>query len=95
MGSQSMHTTAFVLSLVGGLIIVLGSLLAALLSAFGSPYGTHYGMGSGMMGRFGFGFGYGSGWFVGFSIAALVFGILVVLGAIMLNARPAEHMTWA
>jgi len=90
--SQSMHTTAFILSLTGGLVIIAGSAIAAFLSAFGSPYGTYYGMGPGMMSRFGF--GYGSGWMLGFSMAALVCGVLVVIGAIMLNVRPAEHMAW-
>jgi len=47
-----------------------------------------------MMGGYGFGYGYGSGWMIGFSVAALVCGILVVIGAIMLNARPAEHTAW-
>ena len=94
MSSQSMHTTAFILSLIGGTVIVAGSAIAAFLSAFGSPYGTYYGMGPGMMGGYGFGYGYGSGWMIGFSVAALVCGILVVIGAIMLNARPAEHIAW-
>ena len=92
MSSNSMRTTAFILSLIGGLVITVGSAVATFLSAYGSPYGTYYGMGPGMMG--GFGFGYGSGWMVGFSIVSLVFGILVVIGAIMLNARPVEHVTW-
>ena len=94
MSSQSMHTTAFILSLIGGIVIAAGSAIAAFLSAFGSPYGTYYGMGPGMMGGFGFGYGYGSGWMIGFSVAALVCGMLVVIGAIMLNARPAEHTAW-
>jgi hypothetical protein len=48
MSSQSIHTTAFILSLIGGLVIVVGSVIAVFLSAFGSPYGTYYGMGPGM-----------------------------------------------
>jgi len=92
MSAYSLRTTAFTLSLIGGIVITVGSLVSALLSAFGSPYGTYYGMGSGMMGRFGFGFD--SGWFVGFSLVSLVFGILVVIGAILMNTRPAEHVTW-
>lgn len=94
MSSQSMHTTAFILSLIGGIIIVAGSAIAAFLSAFGLPYGTYYGLGLGMMSRFGFGYGYSSGWIIGFSVAALVCGILVVISAIMLNARPTEHIAW-
>ncbi len=85
-----MHTTAFALSLTGGTVIIVGSLIAAVLSAFGTPYGTYYGMGPGMMS----GFGFNSAWYVPFSLAALVFGIVVLIGAIMLNARPADHITW-
>ena len=50
-------------------------------------------MGPGMMSGYGF-YGYGSGWMTGFSLIALVFGIIVVIGAMMLNARPAENITW-
>ena len=92
MSSNSMRTTAFILSLIGGLIITVGSLISTLLAAFGSPYETYYGMGPGMMG--GFGFGYASGWYIWLSVVSLVFGILVLIGAIMLNARPVEHFTW-
>ncbi len=90
MSSQSLPMTAFVLSLIGGIVIVAGSLIAAFLSVFGTPYGTYYGMGPGMMA----GFGFNSGWYLPFSLAALVFGIMVLFGAIMLNARPREHFTW-
>jgi hypothetical protein len=85
-----MRTTAFVLSLIGGIVIIAGSLVAAFLSAFGTPYGAYYGMGPGMMA----GFGISSEWYLPFSLAALVFGIIVLIGAIMLNARPAENITW-
>ena len=93
MSSQSMHTTAFILSLIGGLAIVIGSAIETLLLALGSYAGTYYGMGPGMMSGYGF-YGYGSGWMTGFSLIALVFGIIVVVGAIMLNARPTQHVTW-
>jgi hypothetical protein len=92
MSSNSMRTTAFILSLIGGIVITVGSLISALLSAFGSPFGYYYGMGPGMMGEFWF--GYGSGLYSWLSIISLAFGILVVIGAIMLNSRPAEHVTW-
>lgn len=94
MSSRSLHSTAFVLSLIGGIIIVAGSAIAAFLAAFGSPYGTYYGMGPGMMGGFGFMYSYGAGWMVGLSLVALVSGIIVLIGAIMLNARPEDHITW-
>jgi len=88
-----MHNAAFILSLIGGIVIVIGSVIEALFLSFGSYNGTYYGMGPGMMRGYGF-YGYGSGWMTGFSLIAMVFGILVVIGAIMLNARPAENITW-
>lgn len=87
-----MHTIAFILSLIGGLIIVIGSVIQTLLLAFGSYAGTFYGMGPGMMSGYGF-YGYGSGWMTAISLIALVFGIIVLIGAIMINARPAGHIT--
>jgi hypothetical protein len=47
MSFQSNQTNAFILSLIGGIIIVVGSMIALLLAALGSPYGTYYGMGPG------------------------------------------------
>jgi len=88
-----MHSAAFILSLIGGLVIVVGSAIETLFIAFGSYNGTYYGMGPGMMSGDGF-YGYGSGWMASFSLIALVLGIIVLIGAIMLRARPAEHITW-
>ncbi len=92
MSTNSMHNIAFILSLIGGIVIILGSIVAVILAAYGSPYGTFYGMGPGMMS--GYWFGYGSAWIWGLSLASLICGILVIVGAIMLNARPQEHITW-
>ena len=93
MSSQSTHTAAFILSLIGGLVIVIGGAIEALFLGYGSYNGTYYGMGPGMMRGYGF-YGYGSGWMAGFSLIAIVFGIFVVIGAIMLNVHPAENTTW-
>lgn len=92
MSKSSMQNTAFVLSLIGGTIILVGSIIAVFLSAFGLPYGSYYGMGPGMMG--GYWFGYGSAWIWGLALVSLVCGALVLIGAIMLNARPQENVTW-
>jgi hypothetical protein len=94
LSSQSLHSTAFILSLIGGLIIIIGSAVETLLLSFGSYNGTYYGMGPGMMRGYGF-YGNGSGWMTGFSLIALVFGIIVLIGAIMLNAQPAQRITWS
>jgi hypothetical protein len=88
MSSQSTSSIAFVLSLIGGIVIALGGVVSLFWSSYGwSWYGM---MGHWMMGDF----GYDTGMMFGFSLAALVSGILVIVGAIMLNARPEEHTAW-
>ncbi|MEM0203168.1 MAG: DUF6114 domain-containing protein [Archaeoglobaceae archaeon] len=76
-------TTAVALSLIGGVLILIGSTMG-----FGMPmYGW---MGCGMMGNaWGFVAPMGGLWLIG-----MVSGILVIIGAVMLNARPAEHNVW-
>jgi hypothetical protein len=68
-----MHTTAFVLALLGGLIITVGSIIEILLLSFGPYAGTFYGMGPGMMSGYGF-YGYGAGWMTALSA---VFGLWI------------------
>jgi hypothetical protein len=73
MSSQSLHTAAFILSLIGGIVIVVGSLIALVLYAFGTSNGTYYGMGPGNIGRLGFGsYGFGLGWIAALTIVAQV-----------------------
>ncbi len=38
--------------------------------------------------------GFGYGFMQVFWITALISGIIVIIGAVMLNARPAEHLAW-
>ena len=44
----------------------------------------------GMMGSYGF----PTGFMTGVSLIGLVSGIIVTIGAVMLNTRPTEHATW-
>jgi hypothetical protein len=86
-----MHSTAFVLSLIGGIIIIVGGLASFLGYFYGWPF---YG---GMMGGYHWmmgGYGYNYGMMSAFSLVGLVAGILVVIGALMLNAHPAEQRAW-
>ena len=88
MSSQSTSSIAFVLSLIGGIVIALGGVVSLFWSSYGwSWYGM---MGHWMMGDF----GYDTSMMSGFSLAALVSGILVIVGAIMLNTRPEERTAW-
>jgi len=90
MSSQEAPGTALALSLVGGiLMLVSGILPLILILSNGYGYGYGYGYG-GMMG----GFGMMGGWGGSFGFIGLIAGIVVVIGAIMLGSRPAEHATW-
>ncbi len=92
---------AFVLSLIGGILILLGGGMRSMIGSFWFPYGF------GMMGGFrgwggmmGYGYpDYGYGLMGGlgfglFGILGLIFGGIVVISAIMLNSKPQEHTTW-
>jgi Family of unknown function (DUF6114) len=100
MTEEERPTAAFVLSLISGLLIILGG---GMMSRFGywlwSGYPGGYGgwgygmMGPGMMGYPGFGM---MGWmgFGFFGILGVVFGAIIIISAIMLNRNPREHATW-
>jgi len=89
---------AFVLSLIGGVLLLVGGALSTfwfmsggfnangMMEGFGGMMGGY----QSMMGGFGVPFGF----VAGLLIIGLVSGILVTVGAVMLNARPAEHVTW-
>jgi len=72
-------TTAFIISLIGGILIILGSLYTTMwgIGMMGGAYG-------GMMGQPAYGAMTGT-WILG-----LVSGIIVLISAIMLNIRPGE-----
>jgi hypothetical protein len=88
-------SVAFVLSLIGGMLILLGEGMRLMIGLvwFPGPYG--FGMMGGFRGWGGMmgygypGFGYGL-----FGILDLIFGAIVVISAIMLNSKPYEHTTW-
>ncbi|MGA2971523.1 MAG: DUF6114 domain-containing protein [Candidatus Bathyarchaeia archaeon] len=97
-------TTAFILSLIAGIFILLGG---GAMTMFGSWRGNYgYGMmggyggyggyggwggmmgpGFGMMGGLGYGFGF-------LGVAGLIFGLIVIISALMLNNKPEQHSTW-
>lgn len=81
--SGKKSSSAFALSLAGGILIILGSIVWLLFFA-NLQSSMHDRMG-GMMG------GMMSGWFLAIPIVA---GILVLMGAIMLNARPRQNTLW-
>lgn len=101
-------TAAFVLSLIAGILLLVGGILTSIWFIYGGyDYGNGGmmrglgGMMSGlggmmngyesMMNRFGFPRGFMSG----LSLIGLIAGAIVIIGAIMLNAHPADHITWS
>lgn len=85
-------TAAFVLSLIGGIFILLGGGMMSMLGyGFRGMMSSYGGWGYGMMrpgfGMMGLAFGV-------MGILGLVFGVIVIISAIMLNSKPQEHTTW-
>ena len=89
-------TAAYLLSLIGGVFIILGGGMVSMMGAFwfGGMMGGYRGWG-GMMGYGGPGYGM-MGWlgFGLFGILGIVFGVIVIISAVMLNSKPQEHSTW-
>src|SRR3990172_4957053 len=84
----------YILSLIGGLIILVGSLVSVFWFALGSSaFGSYYGMMGGWHGMMG-NFGFTNAYWITFSVVGLICGVVVVISALMLNSRPAEHLTW-
>ena len=88
---------AFVLSLIGGILITLGSVVGMGLVAMGRPF--FWGMG-GMMGYYNYpymmgGYQYGSysyyGMMYGFESLGLIAGILVIVFALLVRSRPSDR----
>ena len=94
MSSENRPTVAVILSLIGGVLMLLGGAIFSFFSFTGfGMMGGYRGMMDGywgMMGRFGFPFGF----MMVFSLIGLVSGVLVIIGAVMLDIRPSERMAW-
>ena len=68
-------TAAFVLSLIGGILILLGGIFGAIIGIIGGAAMSIVP-----------GFGWLSGLIIALGILGLIFGIIVILGAIMINS---------
>lgn len=92
-------TIAFVLSLIGGIFILLGGGLMSMMGSFGygSMMNGYWGNG-GMMGGYGYGPGFGmmGGYGFGgmFGIAGIIFGMAVIVSAFSLYSNPLNHSKW-
>ncbi len=89
-----MKSTAFALSLVGGILILLNGLMSFMMFYyFSSDFGWMWDMMNGFFGMMG-GIGYNSGLFLGLMIVGLICGIMVLVGALMLNSQPTARRSW-
>jgi hypothetical protein len=99
MSETEKPAVAFILSLVGGIFILLGGGVMSMMGSYSGSYG--FGM-MRMMGRYGYGgmmrCGYGPSFgMMGigtFGILGLIFGVIVIVSALMLNSKPEQHSTW-
>lgn len=84
---------AFILSLLAGILILIsGIMFLAMGAAFMSGMmGAFYG---GMMGGYQGVIGYISSMMTIFGIGGIICGIIILIGAYMINSNPASHATW-
>lgn len=98
MTGEEKPTTAHILSLIGGILILIGGLtrtaMMGLLNwgmgSLGMMDGWMKGRGEYMIG----GRGFLPSMFFGIGILSVVCGIIVIVGAVMLNSKPQGHSKW-
>ena len=82
--AEEKPTTAFILSLIAGVLFLIGgSMVIFFFAVMGETFG-HW------MGMMGFPWG---GLGLAHGITGLVIGALVIIASVMLDSRPAEHKT--
>jgi hypothetical protein len=101
MSETEKPTVAFILSLLGGIFLLLrgGMVFMTRWYGFGGMMNGYWGWG-GMMDRYDWGYGpgvgmmgaYGFGRMLG--IVGILFGVVVIIGALMLYNNPSQHTTW-
>ncbi len=98
MSTRQGVTLAYVISLVGGLIILLFSLVNAIWFGYGAPIDSGFGnfMQGAMGGNHNFMGMYASstGFFTTISIVSLVCGVIVIFASLALRLHPEEHVIW-
>jgi len=101
MAESERPTITFILSLIAGVFILLGGGMMSIMRSFryGGMMNGYWGYG-GMMGGYGNGWAYGPGFgmmrgYVGmFGLAGILFGIIVIVGAVMLYNNPTQNSKW-
>jgi hypothetical protein len=98
MSTKQGVTLSYVISLVGGLIVLIFSLVNLLYFGFGSSTSGNFGsfMRGAMDGYHNFMGNYASstGFFTAVSVVSLVCGVIMVIAALVLRVHPQEHVMW-
>lgn len=100
MSAAEKPAAAFVLSLIGGIFILLGGGVRSMMRSYGYGMMNGYWGYGGMMGGYRWGYGPGFGMMTGygyggiFGLLGVLFGIAVIAGALMLYHHPADHTKW-
>jgi len=98
LSSRETSTIAFVLSLIGGILILLGvGMMWMWLMFEGFNFGSMMNGFGHMMEGYGdmmHSLGFARGFMMGLPLIGLTSGIAVIIGAVMLNVQPTAHMTW-
>jgi hypothetical protein len=90
-------TVAVILSIIGGVLMLVGGSMAFMMLSYNNGgFGMMSGFG-GMMGSYrgmmdGLGFPYGL--MSGLMFVSLVSGVLVIIGAVMIDMHPSQSSTW-
>ncbi|MGB6501171.1 MAG: zinc-ribbon domain-containing protein [Thermoplasmata archaeon] len=82
---QSYPNAAFILTLIGGIFVILAGLVYAAIAWFLASISSSVGFGIG---------GYGAGIAIAFALVALIIGFLLIYGAIQLRNHPEGAKTW-
>lgn len=94
MSSEQRPTVPFVLSLISGILTLIGGLTVTYIGAWRFEFMAPMMRGLGHRYAFAGGPGYFSPFISFIGMLGTIFGVIVIVSAIMLNRQPKQHVTW-
>jgi hypothetical protein len=92
LSNKQKPTVAFALSLVSGILTLIGGLTVTYVGM------RRFELMDDMMRGYRYAFAAGPAYFTQFisviGILGIIFGAIIILGAVMLNRKPGQHQTW-
>jgi glucan phosphoethanolaminetransferase (alkaline phosphatase superfamily) len=99
MASNQATTFAFIVSLIGGLIIAVISIINVLWFSSGAGsfggYGTYMHSMMDSYHNFMGSYATSTSFFTGLSLIAVICGVIIIMAAILLQVQPHQHNIWA